>query len=60
MPASLLGRCADPLAKSAVKTGVIVERMQHAESALVECGANQDAVIRWNASRYGPKPPASR
>lgn len=54
VPASATKDCAGPLAKSAVDTGVIIERMQWAEYHLVECGAQIRTVREWDAGRVTP------
>lgn len=52
VPAPLLIPCVEPLKKPATSTGVIVERMQHAEAGLLECGEQILGVRRWDNGRH--------
>ncbi|WP_404801293.1 Rz1-like lysis system protein LysC [Aminobacter niigataensis] len=51
LPWDLVKPCPKPLDKSAATTGVIVERVQHAEAALASCSAQVDGVRKWNEGR---------
>ncbi|MCA0278433.1 MAG: Rz1-like lysis system protein LysC [Proteobacteria bacterium] len=55
LPSDLVKPCPRPLDKSAATTGVIVERLQHAEASLATCAAQVDGVRAWNeATAAGP------
>jgi poly-gamma-glutamate capsule biosynthesis protein CapA/YwtB (metallophosphatase superfamily) len=51
LPWDLVKPCPRPLNKSASTTGVIVERLQHAEAALAACSAQVDGARVWNEER---------
>lgn len=48
LPWDLVKPCPKALNKSASTTGVIVERLQHAEASLASCAAQVDGARAWN------------
>lgn len=51
IPSNLLKDCDGILQRSVVTTEVIIDRMDHAETGLLQCGAQIKGIQRWERNR---------